>query len=192
MTSREQSIIAQTRCWVKQVVIRHNLCPFAYKPFRNNTIRYHVSFAKSDEALMQDLIDELMLLRDADTNTVETTLVIVPEMFTNFGNYNQFLDVVEMLIDQFGLAGIIQVASFHPKYQFADLAEEDVRNYTNRSPYPMLHLILEESIELARTTHPNVEAIPETNMLLFEEHGLEEAQRQLAECLDTDGKLNSS
>lgn len=181
-TNREERIIAETRAWVKEIVIRHNLCPFAHKPFRNEVIRYSLSAATTEDELMDDLIDELLLLRDADTSKVETTILIAPDCFRDFGHYNQFLDVVDMLIGQFGLEGTIQVASFHPDYQFADLDADDVRNYTNRSLYPMFHLILEESIERARNSHPDVEGIPDTNMELLERIGLEEIRRQQQAC----------
>lgn len=181
-TGKDAQIIATTRQWAKDIVIRHNLCPFAHKPFRNELIRYSVSHATTEDELVDDLIDELLLLRNADTSKVETTLIIVPDCFRDFAHYNQFLDVVDMLIGQFGLEGTIQVASFHPDYQFADLDYDDVRNYTNRSLYPMFHLILEESIERARNTHPDVESIPDTNMALLEQIGLEEIKRQQQAC----------
>lgn len=181
-TNSDAQIIAATRQWVKDIVIRHNLCPFAHKPFRNELIRYSVSHAATEDALIDDLIDELLLLRDADTRTVETTLLIAPDCFRDFDHYNQFLDVVDMLIGQFGLEGTIQVASFHPDYQFAGLDVDDVRNYTNRSLYPMFHLILEESIERARNSHPDVDSIPATNMALLEQIGLEEIKKQQQAC----------
>lgn len=179
---REAQIIAETRQWVKGIVVRHNLCPFAHKPVRNELIRYSVCHASTEDEVMDALIDELLLLRDADTRRLETTLLIVPNCFRGFDDYNRFLDVADMLIGQFGLEGIIQVASFHPDYQFADLAADDVRNYTNRSLYPMFHLILEESIERARNSHPDVDSIPETNMELFLKLGLEEVRRQQQSC----------
>ncbi len=181
-THNDVQIIAETRQWVNDIVIRHNLCPFAHKPFRNDAIRYRVSHASTADELMDDLIDELLRLRDADTSKIETTLLIATNCLRDFEHYNQFLDVVDMLIGQFDLEGTIQVASFHPDYQFADLDYADVRNYTNRSLYPMFHLILEESIERARASHPNVESIPNTNMKLLEKIGLEEIRRQQQNC----------
>ncbi len=180
--SNEEQVIDETRCWVEQMVIRHNFCPFAHKPARNQTIRYAVSQASNEDELMEALINELILLRDADHAVMETTILIVPNCLQQFEDYNQFLDLVDVLIEQFALRGIIQVASFHPDYQFADLDKDDVRNYTNRSPYPMFHLILEESIERARATYPGVEEIPENNMNLLQALGLEEVKRQLARC----------
>jgi hypothetical protein len=181
-TERDKQIIAETRQWVQDIVIRHNLCPFAHKPFRNDVIRYSLSHASSDDALVNDLINELLLLRDADVSQAETTLLITPHCLNDFSRYNQFLDVADMLISQFGLEGTIQVASFHPDYQFADLDYDDVRNYTNRSLYPMFHLILEASIERARISHPDVESIPKINMTLLQQIGLEEIKRQQQAC----------
>lgn len=181
MLSNEQAI-ADTRCWVERVVVRYNLCPFAHKPVKQQTIRYVGTQSDNEDGLVDDLINELTLLRDADRTDTETTLLIAPNCLQSFDDYNQFLNVVDMLIEQFALQGIIQVASFHPDYQFADLDQDDVRNYTNRSPYPMFHLILEESVQKARLVYPDVEAIPENNMKLLLEMGLLEARRQLDAC----------
>ncbi len=178
----EAQAVAAARCWVERVVIRHNFCPFAHKPARDKVIRYVASMAQSEETLVENLMSELIRLRDADHATHQTTVLVAPNCLHDFHHYNQFLDLVDMLIEQLHLQGVIQVASFHPDYQFADLDAGDVRNYTNRTPYPMFHLILEEDIEQARHSYPDVEAIPDTNMRLLEEMGLEEAQRQLAAC----------
>lgn len=182
MVSEEQAIAA-ARCWVEQVVIKYNFCPFAHKPARHNTIAYVASLAQHADALVEDLINRLLLLRDADHNKIETIVLVAPSCLQRFNDYNQFLDVVDVLIKQFNLQGIIQVASFHPDYQFADLGKDDVRNYTNRSPYPMFHLILEDSIAHAREAYPGVDQIPENNMQLLQAQGLEQAKRQLASCL---------
>ncbi len=178
----DRVVIAETRQWVNDIVIRHNLCPFAHKPFRNELIRYAVSHANSDNELVNDLIDELLLLRDADVSKIETTILIVPNCLNQFDSYNKFLDVADMLVTQFGLNGTIQIASFHPDYQFADLDCEDVRNYTNRSLYPMFHLILEEAVERARNSHPDVDSIPVANMNLLQTIGLDEIKRQQQMC----------
>ncbi|HHJ80873.1 MAG TPA: DUF1415 domain-containing protein [Candidatus Tenderia electrophaga] len=182
MVSEEQAVAA-ARCWVEQVVIKHNFCPFAHKPARNNTIGYVACLAQHADALVEDLIKQLLLLRDADHGKIETIILVAPNCLQGFDDYNQFLDVVDVLINQFNLQGIIQVASFHPDYQFADLDKDDVRNYTNRSPYPMFHLILEDSIAQARETYPDVDQIPENNMRLLRAQGLDQAKQQLAGCL---------
>lgn len=182
---RELSPLEQTRKWVERIVIKHNFCPFAHKPSRHERIRYVVSKASSEEALINDLNHELILLRDADINQTETTLLIVPNCLQDFHDYNLFLDIADALIQQFNLEGVIQVASFHPNYQFADLDENDVRNYTNRSPHPMFHLILEDSIEKARFSYPNVELIPERNMDFLLNAGLEQTKKELENCYHT-------
>lgn len=178
----EAQVVEVTRNWVERIVIGHNFCPFAKKPFFNNTVRYSVVMAQTAEGVAQRLIEELQLLRDAERAVVETTLLIAPRCFDEFDDYNQFLDVVDAALDELGLEGVIQVASFHPEYQFADLSPDDVRNYTNRSPYPMFHLIFEDSVEMARATHPDVDGIPEANMARLETMGLDEALRQLRGC----------
>ncbi|MCF6236636.1 MAG: DUF1415 domain-containing protein [Gammaproteobacteria bacterium] len=178
----ENQVVTQTRQWVQDIVIRHNLCPFAYKPFRNDVIRYHVCMAAQEDAIVEALIDELKQLRGADREKLETTLLVTPNYFHRFDDYNQFLNIADALIKQFNLEGTIQIASFHPDYQFSDLEADDVRNYTNRSLYPMFHLILEKSIEEARESYPDVDVIPENNMKLLAEMGLEEVQRQWAAC----------
>lgn len=175
-------MINETRNWLKNIVLRHNFCPFAHKPFKQETIHYLVSQANEPETIAKALMQALLQLRDSDANTLETTLFITPNCFADFGEYNEFLNVVDLLIEQLHLQGIIQVASFHPDYQFADLSADDVRNYTNRSLYPMFHLILEDSIEQARATHPDVHAIPQTNMNLLEKQGLAETLQQLTTC----------
>jgi len=181
-TITEAQVIQETKYWLKDIVLRHNFCPFAHKPFKQETIHYIVSQESDAEMIVQALIQALLELHDGDTRTIETTLFITPNGFTDFNDYNEFLNVVDLLIKQLQLQGIIQVASFHPDYQFADLSCDDVRNYTNRSLYPMFHLILEESVEHARATHPDVHAIPQANMELLEKQGLAETQRQLANC----------
>jgi len=173
--------IDETANWVERVVIKHNFCPFAHKPVRHKLIRYQVCTGSEDE-ITGTLIDELILLRDTDQKCIETSILITPNTLISFDDYNQYLNVVDVLIKQFNLQGIIQIAGFHPDYQFADLDINDVRNYTNRSPYPMFHLILEDSIEKARASYSNVENIPDNNMSLLLELGLDTAKQQLKDC----------
>ena len=174
--------IAASQAWVENVVIRHNFCPFAHKPARHNLIRYAVCLSDDEQEVINMLIDELHLLRDAAPKELETSILITPNCLKDFHHYNQFLDVIDVLLRQFNLEGVIQVASFHPDYQFADLDPGDVRNYTNRSPYPMFHLILEDSIEKARMSQTDTESIPEKNMAVLIANGIESAKKQLAGC----------
>lgn len=175
-TENDQYITA-TRNWLEQFVIQHNLCPFAAKPFRGNRIRYVSYPVTTEEELAAKLIDEILLLKDANPQEIETSIVIAPRMLADFLEYNQFLNVADSIIAELGVEGIIQIASFHPDYQFADLDSDDVRNYTNRSPYPMFHLIREDSIEKAREMM-DVEAIPERNMELLLELGIENVTKK--------------
>lgn len=141
--------IAETRAWVDRAVIGLNLCPFARAPQAKGRVRYALSEARDAEALLLALIDELNRLAEAPEMRIETTLLIHPWVMNDFGDYNDFLDVADAAIEELELGGIIQVASFHPQYQFADTAADDIGNATNRSPFPTLHLLREASIERA-------------------------------------------
>ena len=158
------AVIARTRRWISAVVIGLNLCPFARRVFESDTIRYVVSAAEDEKALLADLTRELQALASTPSTTVETTLLIHPQVFTNFLEYNDFLDIAEQRLELLGLDGVIQIATFHPAYQFADTAADDVENYTNRSPYPMLHLLREESISRIADDPDELLKIPERNI----------------------------
>ena len=179
----EQKVIFETKQWIEKIIIGHNFCPFAKKPFNQDTIRYKVSHAKDGEAIVDDLVDELLYLHEISPTEVETTILIAPDALADFEDYNQFLDVVDSALEELDLNDIIQVASFHPDYRFADLDADDVRNYTNRSIYPMFHLIREDSVEHARATYPDVEEIPDKNMELLQEQGLDVIRHQRNACL---------
>ncbi|WP_281544524.1 DUF1415 domain-containing protein [Grimontia sp. SpTr1] len=155
----------QTTEWLEKVVIGLNLCPFAAKPQRNKQIKVAVCDAQDDQEVMESIITELTLLEKSDVADLETTIVVTPNHFLDFDDYNQFLDVADMLIDQFGWRGIYQIASFHPDYCFADVEPEDDSNLTNRSPFPMFHLIREASIEKALKHYGgDAEDIPQINI----------------------------
>lgn len=156
--------IDATRVWLEKAVIGLNLCPFAKAVHVKNQIRYVVSSAQNAEALHADLISELQALERADPDQVDTTLLIHPYALTDFLAYNDFLDIADATVAQMGLTGHIQIASFHPDYQFADAGPDDIDNYTNRSPYPMLHLLREASVERAVAAFPDASEIFEKNM----------------------------
>ena len=158
------NVIAETRAWVDRAVIGLNLCPFARAVQVKNQIRYAVSDATDPDALLATLREELHLLAGAEPARVETTLLIHPQVMTDFLDYNDFLDVVDAAIEDMELDGVIQVASFHPDYQFGGTEPDDVENYSNRAPYPTLHLIRESSLEQAVAAFPNAEDIYETNI----------------------------
>jgi hypothetical protein len=156
--------IAATRRWLEKAVIGLNLCPFANAVHVRNQIRFAVSFAETPEALLEDLVRELTTLAEADAAKLETTLLIHPRVLNDFPDYNEFLDVADAAIEKLELDGVLQVASFHPRYQFAGTAPDDIDNFTNRSPYPTLHLLREESIERAVEAYPDAANIFEKNI----------------------------
>ncbi len=158
----DEWIKESTRCWVETVVIGLNLCPFAKREMVNNSVRFSVTAAESEGQLLVDLQNEMELLSGDDA--VETTLLIHPQVLQSFSDYNQFLSVADNLLRDLDLEGIFQVASFHPSYQFVGTEPGDAQNYTNRSPYPMLHLLREESLEHAIANHPDSGLIPKRNV----------------------------
>ncbi|MSQ70687.1 MAG: DUF1415 domain-containing protein [Betaproteobacteria bacterium] len=145
----EAAIVAETRTWIEAAVIGLDLCPFAGAVYREQRIRYAVTAAEDAESLRDALAAELEHLAQTDPDEVETTLLIHPRVFADFLDYNDFLGEADALVRRLGLEGEIQVASFHPQYQFADSAPDDIGNCTNRSPYATLHLLREASIERA-------------------------------------------
>ena len=139
------------------------LCPFAAAPLRAGRVRLQLSDATSEEALAADLAEELRRLDRQPRERVETTILIHPNVLGRFDDYNRFLDVGDLLIESLGLRGVVQVVGFHPEYRFAGAAPDDPANATNRSPYPMLHLLREEGVAEAVASHPDPEGIPRRN-----------------------------
>ncbi|HGS5148487.1 TPA: DUF1415 domain-containing protein [Vibrio parahaemolyticus] len=158
------AITQQVEQWLNDVVIGLNLCPFAAKPQRNKQIKIFVSEATQEEALLEDILLQLIELSTTEPENLETTLVVVPNMLQDFWDYNFCIDWVEGLIKQQDWEGIFQVATFHPDYCFGGAAPEDDENLTNRSPYPIFHLIREESMEKVLKHYPDPESIPDTNI----------------------------
>jgi hypothetical protein len=142
-------VVATTRAWLEKAVIGLHLCPFAPGPYANDLVRYCVSEQLSNDGLLADLAHELQALHAADPLECETTLLIHPQVLMDFRDYNDFLGDCETAVARLGFEGELQVASFHPHYQFAGSGAEDIENYTNRSPYPMLHLLRETSVARA-------------------------------------------
>jgi len=161
------------------MVIGLNLCPFARRVFDGEKIRYVVSAAVDEAGLLQDLTEELLFLRGTPLDQVETTLLIHPQAFTDFLDYNDFLDPAEQLIEDLGLQGVVQIASFHPQYQFADTPADAVENYTNRSPYPMLHLLREASVSAIADDEEELLAIPRRNIETLNSLGREKILERL-------------
>lgn len=162
--SEAEEIVIATRTWLEKAVIGLNLCPFAKAPHLGGRIRYAVSVAETPGELRADLVDELETLAAADPEEIETTLLIHPRVFADFLDYNDFLAVADETLEDLGLVGEIQVASFHPRYQFAGTEPDDIENYTNRSPYPMLHLLRESSVDAAVAAHPDTSEIYKKNI----------------------------
>ncbi|HHY0394573.1 TPA: DUF1415 domain-containing protein [Vibrio parahaemolyticus] len=158
------AITQQVDQWLNDVVIGLNLCPFAAKPQRNKQIKIFVSKATQEEALLEDILLQIIELSTTEPEKLETTLVVVPNMLQDFWDYNFCIDWVEGLIKQQDWEGIFQVATFHPDYCFGGAAPEDDENLTNRSPYPIFHLIREESMEKVLKHYPDPESIPDTNI----------------------------
>lgn len=156
--------LADTRVWLEKAVIGLNLCPFAHAVHGGGRIRWVVSNAASEEELLNDLTEELKFLAAADPEQVETTLLIHPFVLGDFIEYNQFLEPAEARLTELELDGVIQLASFHPAYQFAGAEPDDITNFTNRSPYPTLHLLRESSVTRAVETFPEPERIYEANI----------------------------
>jgi uncharacterized protein len=169
----DDEMIAATKNWLERAVIGLNLCPFAKAVHVKEQIRYVISNAQNEEELLADLLDELQMLYDADSETIETTLLIHPYVLEDFLDYNDFLEIADAAVSELDLNGEIQVASFHPDYQFADTRYEDVENFSNRSPYPCLHLLRETSVEKAVAAFPEAEKIYEKNIETLKKLGPE-------------------
>jgi hypothetical protein len=165
--------IAETRKWLEQIVIGLNLCPFAKAVYVKDQVRFVLSDATTPEALVEELAEELILLRDTPAEQIDTTLIVHPDVLTDFLDYNDFLDNADAAIEALDLQGILQVASFHPQYQFAGVAPDDVSNYTNRAPYPTLHLLREDSVERAVAAFPDPDVIVERNIETLDKLGIE-------------------
>lgn len=160
----DEDVIAATEKWLERAVIGLNLCPFAKAVHVKKQIRYVVSHAATPEDLLGELMRELEVLAEAPSSKIDTTLLIHPYVLEDFLDYNDFLGVVDDTLEDMELDGILQVASLHPHYQFADTEAEDIENYTNRSPYPMLHLLREASIVQAVTAYPEADHIFDKNI----------------------------
>ena len=177
-----EKVIAETRAWVDRAVIGLNLCPFAKAVQVRDQVRYVASEAQDPDALLATLGDEMHRLVATDASAVDTTLVIHPLVLNDFLDFNDFLEIADQLLEQLGYEGVLQVASFHPRFQFAGTRRDDAGNATNRSPYPMLHLLREDSVERAVAAFPEAEAIYEKNIRTLETLGTAGYAALLAQC----------
>ncbi|GGX43517.1 DUF1415 domain-containing protein [Saccharospirillum salsuginis] len=180
MTTDHAFVIQAVRNWVERLVVGYNLCPFAKRELVRESVRFTVSEATAEEALLTDLQIELQRL--VDEPAIETTLLIHPRVLSDFMDFNAFLDLADGLLAHMKLEGVIQIATFHPDYQFAGTHPDDAENYTNRAPFPVLHLLREASLEEAIDRYPDTAEIPERNIERMDELGVERLKRLLASC----------
>ena len=170
---RDDPVIAATRRWVDRAVIGLNLCPFAKGVQTKGQVHYAVSPATDGQELLDDLKSELHALHAADPAQRDTTLLIAPQVFADFLDFNNFLDRADRLLRKMRLGGDYQIASFHPQFLFADADADDMSHYTNRAPYPILHLLREASIDRAVEAFPDAALIFEKNMQTLRALGVE-------------------
>jgi uncharacterized protein len=157
-------VVSATRAWIERAVIGLNLCPFAKSVYVGDRIRYAVCDTASPHALADTLEQELLRLQATPAETLDTTLLIHPRVLVDFMEFNAFLDTADAMVERLGLTGVLQIASFHPRYQFAGTQSDDITNFTNRSPHPMLHLLREASVHAAVAAFPQADHIYLRNM----------------------------
>ena len=167
------TVSEHTKQWLEKAVIGLNLCPFAKAPHVKNLVRIVVSEARHLDGFLEDLDRELQLLGNTPASELETTLLVHPTLFPDFETFNQMLEIADDAVVENELEGIVQIAPFHPDFQFEGTEADDISNYTNRSPYPTLHLIREDSIAKAAEVFPDASAIFDRNIALLEKMGHE-------------------
>jgi len=174
----ERDVIDRTARWIREFVIELNLCPFARREWERDSIRYRYFSGNSRKRLLAVIAEECRLLDDR--SSIETSFIVLPHLLHNFLDFNDFLEACERFIDTIKRTGIYQIASFHPSYQFAGTDANAPQNFTNRSPYPMLHLLREASVERAVKGHPDVHSIPDKNIATLDDLGVDKLMTQLA------------
>ena len=172
---------AEIRRWLERAVIGLNLCPFAKAVYVKEQVRIVVSDASTPRALLEELGEEMARLRDTSAEQIDTTLLVHPQVLTDFLDYNDFLDDADALLEALELEGVLQVASFHPHYQFAGTEPDDAENLTNRAPHPILHLLREDSVERAAAAYPEPDAIIERNIATMHALGLDGFRKLLSD-----------
>jgi hypothetical protein len=189
MTTLDERITQETMQWVRTFVIELNLCPFAKRELERNTIRTHVSHAQSDEQAFDDFRAEIVTLNTE--TSIETTLLLFPDYLNDFFDYLDFVDKAVVWLEKKGFEGIYQIATFHPQYCFANEPVSDVTHYTNRTPYPMLHLLREAQVEKAIAFYGDTSDIPVKNMQTLRHLGLASVQEKLKNCMHSLDNLSS-
>ena len=182
MDTSLQQALTETRAWITRAVVGLNLCPFARAVQVKHQIRCVATDATDADTLLARLCDEMHFLAEADAARVDTTLLVHPHAMTDFLDFNDFLEIADAALEELGYAGVLQVAPFHPQFQFADTAADDIGNATNRSPYPTLHLLREDSVERAVAAFPEAETIFETNIRTLEKLGPQGWAALQAQC----------
>lgn len=167
----DEEVIAAMREWLEKAVIGLNLCPFAKAVYVKNQVRIVVSHAPHLDGLLEDLDRELDLLAEADPEQIDTTLLVHPTLLADFLDFNDFMQIAEAAVGEHGLAGVLQIASFHPRFQFEGTAPDEIGNFTNRAPFPTLHLLRETSIARAVEAFPDPESIYARNIETLERLG---------------------
>lgn len=183
----DEGSISATRRWVQQIVVDLNLCPFARRRLESGGIRFACTAADSEAALLEALHEEILHLKQWPADAVATTLLIHPHCLNDFDDYNQFLDSAEALLEMTDSVGELQIASFHPHYRFAGTGAGDAENFSNRSPFPMLHLLREADVEHELERYPDADEIPQRNIARLRELGSEHMRQRLEACLDSSG-----
>lgn len=178
----DKTIIRSVRRWLESLVVARNLCPFAKRELVNDRVRFVVTRTAAETQLLQVLQDELQRLNGSAA--IETTLLIHPDVLRNFYDYNQFLEDCDRLLVRMNLDGVFQVASFHPDYQFSGTEPDDAENFSNRSPYPLLHILRESSVERAVASHADIEQIPRSNIEALNRVGTDELLAEWQRCFD--------
>lgn len=185
MTTSTENVIRQTKTWIDEVVIRLSLCPFAAPVVANNSIKYVVSSGdKTEQHLMQ--LGDIFTRLDKEPD-IETSLLIFTRIYSAFDDYLDLLHLANMLLDDLGYCGIYQLASFHPDYHFADSTEDDASNFSNRSPFPMLHILRENSVEKAVNGYGDIEHLPQNNIVKLRQIG-NKALRQTLDQIQRETK----
>ena len=167
-----EEVVAATREWIEKAVIGLNLCPFAKSVYVKNQVRIVVSDARHIDAFLEDLDRELDYLAEVDPEETDTTLLIHPTLFPDFLDFNDVHQIADEAVVEHELDGVIQIASFHPEYQFEGTEPDDITNYTNRAPFPTLHLIREDSLDKAVEAFPEAETIYERNIETMKKLGI--------------------
>ncbi len=181
MITNTNMVISHTKNWLSTFIIKHNICPFAKREYDKGSIHYAVINNKNTEEQLLALIEECVRL-DNNNNNIETSLLIYPNGLEDFDTYIDFLAVATALLEKQNYEGVYQLASFHPNYCFDGVSESDASNYTNRAPYPTLHLIREASLEKALANYPHPEGIPERNIEYIQNLGIDTVKQILLDC----------